>query len=284
MDPYEAKRPSINNDEEKHFIIDDEEKHFIIDDEEKPFINNDEEKPFIIAHRGYSARYPENTLVAFQAAMDAGADMIELDVSFSRDRQLVVIHDDILDRTTNGKGQVDGCDLEELKTLDAGGWFHPHFYGERIPTLEDVLDLVGGRSGINIEIKSSAYEADRPPDAIERQVVDLVLEDDLADTILISSFEWKLLENIRRINGEIRTALLSKESADPDSVAECRRLDAFSWHQNHKTLDEDQVALMHDAGIRVFVYTVNSQNRFRKLLKMGVDGVFTDDPLGFRQG
>ena len=251
-------------------------------EEKRPFIIDEGKGPFIIAHRGYSARYPENTLVAFQAALDAGADMIELDVSFSRDRQLVVIHDDILERTTNGKGQVDGYDLEDLKTLDAGAWFHPHFYGEHIPTLEDVLDLVGSYSGTNIEIKSSAYEANQPSDAIERQVVDLIIRKDLMDSVIVSSFEWKILENIRRIDRTIQIALLSEESADRNSVAECRRLDASSWHQDHKKLDENQVVLMHEAGLRVFAYTVNSQKRFRKLLKMGVDGVFTDDPLGLR--
>jgi len=130
--------------------------------------------PLIIAHRGYSEKYPENTLVAFQSALDGNADMIELDITLSRDREIAVIHDDTLERTTNGSGEVADYGLNELKALDAGSWFDERFSGERIPTLEEVFDLVKGRTWINIEIKVSAYEPHFPMDAIERQVVELV--------------------------------------------------------------------------------------------------------------
>ena len=127
---------------------------------------------WIIGHRGYPAKYPENTLAAFEAAIEAGAVMIELDVMLSRDRKVVVIHDATLDRTTNGKGSVADLTLAELKQLDAGSWFDAQFVGQQIPELSEVLDLVNGRAYVNIEIKSNAYEAHHPPDAIEKQVVD----------------------------------------------------------------------------------------------------------------
>jgi len=238
--------------------------------------------PLIIAHRGYSARYPENTLVAIQAALDAGADVVEFDVALTRDRRVVVIHDDTLERTTDGKGRVDRCNLGELRGLDAGGWFSPRYYGERIPILDEVLELVGNHAGINIEIKSDAHEEpDRSADPIEKQVVDRVLAMNLGDSVIVSSFEWEILERTSRIDGAPRVALLSKEPADGNAFTACRRLDAFSWNQDHRKLSQQQVDLLHELGVRVFAYTVNSQRRLRRLLEMGIDGVFTDDPLCF---
>ena len=127
------------------------------------FGTEDFNPPWIMAHRGYRARYPENTLVAFQAALDAGVQMIELDVALSRDRKLVVIHDATLERTTNGEGAVSDHTLAQLKQLDAGGWFHPRFAGEHLPELSEVLDLADGQVLINIEIKPHAYESHHDP-------------------------------------------------------------------------------------------------------------------------
>jgi len=237
------------------------------------------EHPLIIGHRGYSAKYPENTLAAFQGALDAGVKMIELDVTLTRDRKLIVIHDDTLERTTNGRGPVSDYRLDELKELDAGSWFDPRFADERIPTLEEVIDLIEGCIRINIEIKSSAYEAHQPPDAIEKQVLELVRGKTAKDSVLISSFEWKILENIRRTGDAPAIGLLSQHAADMSSVKNCKRLKAFSWNASQRKLDRQQVAMMHDAGVRVYAYTVNSRDLLKKLLAMGVDGVFSDDPL-----
>ena len=166
-----------------------------------------------------------------------------------------------------------------MKELDAGSWFDPRFAGEHIPTLEEVLDLAGGRIRINIEIKSSAYEAHQPPDAIERQVVELVRNKKAGDSVLISSFKWKILENIRKIKDAPAVALLSQHAANMSSVKSCKRLKAFSWNASQRKLDRQQVAMMHDAGVRVYAYTVNSRDLLKKLLAMDVDGVFSDDPL-----
>jgi len=111
-------------------------------------------RPLLIAHRGYSAEFPENTLAAFQGALDAGCHMIELDVTLTRDRRVVVIHDDTLDRTTTGKGPVRSASLAQLKKLDAGSWFSPAFSSERVPELGEVLDLMGGQVPLNIDRKS----------------------------------------------------------------------------------------------------------------------------------
>lgn len=111
--------------------------------------------PLPIAHRGFRAKYPENTQAAFRGALQIQAGMVELDVAMSRDRALVVIHDDTLERTTNGFGRVKDHTLAELKQLDAGSWFSPHFSEERIPTLRQVLELCRDKTLVNIEIKES---------------------------------------------------------------------------------------------------------------------------------
>ena len=234
--------------------------------------------PWIIAHRGFREKYPENTLVAFQAAMDAGAQMIELDVTLSRDRRLLVIHDATLDRTTNGHGPVHDYTLEELKQLDAGSWFHADFTGERLPELGEVLDLAKGRVITNIEIKSNAYESHHPPDAIEKQVVALIKQKKLQDSALISSFNIDILSQIACLEDPPAIALISKSPADTRTVELCTRLNMFSWHPDHQVVKQRQVKKMHAAGIKVFPYNVDTFEDFAAMKKMKVDGVITDDP------
>jgi glycerophosphoryl diester phosphodiesterase len=157
--------------------------------------NKNFKPPWIIGHRGYSAKYPENTLIAYQAALVAGATMVELDVMFSRDRKIVVIHDTTLSRTTNGHGTVADFTLAELSRLDAGSWFDAHSANQHLPELSEVLDLVKDRAYVNIEIKSNAYESHHPPDAIEKQVIEMLRQKNLLDTGMISSFDVNILED-----------------------------------------------------------------------------------------
>jgi glycerophosphoryl diester phosphodiesterase len=234
-------------------------------------------RPLIIAHRGYRAKYPENTLAAFSAAIDIGVKMIELDVMLTRDRKMVVIHDATLERTTDGHGQVNSYTLQELKELDAGSWFHPRFAGERLPALDQVLDLVSDRTLLNIEIKSNAYEAHHPPDAIETQVVELVRRKNALTSVLISSFEWKILENVASMEDAPAIALISKYPAEGDNVKLCIRLKAFSWHPNCRELQYDQVKIMREQGIRVFPYNVDSPGEYQRMIQMDVDGIITSD-------
>jgi glycerophosphoryl diester phosphodiesterase len=235
--------------------------------------------PLIVAHRGYRTKYPENTLSAFKAALDAGASMIELDVCLSCDRKLVVIHDATLQRTTNGHGPVNGLTLEELKQLDAGSWFHTEFAGERLPELIEVLELVDGRAIINIEIKSNAYEPNHPLDAIERQVVELVRQKKARDYALISSFNIYILEQMAAIADAPALAWISKCPADRHTVEMCTRIGAFSWHPDHRIVTRDQVKMMHAADIKVFPFNLESREEFKRMLAMQVDGVIVSDPL-----
>jgi glycerophosphoryl diester phosphodiesterase len=236
-------------------------------------------QPWIIAHRGYRARYPENTLVAFQAALDAGVQMIELDVALSRDRKLVVIHDATLERTTNGNGAVRDHTLAQLKRLDAGGWFHPRFAGEHLPELSEVLDLADGEVLINIEIKTHAYEPHHPTDAVERQTLDLVCRRNIAERVLISSFELNLLKYIATLEHAPALGLVSRNPADKHTLENCKHLNVISWHPNHQILTPDQVKRMHAHNIRVFPYNADTSDEIARVLEMDVDGVITSGPF-----
>ncbi|CAB1060547.1 Glycerophosphoryl diester phosphodiesterase (EC [Olavius sp. associated proteobacterium Delta 1] len=241
--------------------------------------NNNFRPPWIIGHRGYPAKYPENTLAAFEAAVEAGADMIELDVTLSRDRKVVVIHDATLDRTTNGKGTVADFTLAELKQLDAGSWFGAQFTDQQIPELSEVLDLVNGRAYVNIEIKSNAYELFHPPDAIEKQVVDLLRQKNLLATSMISSFDVNILEQIAFMKNFPATAFISKKPANKNTVNMCTRLMVFSWHPDRRIVTRSQVKQMHAAGIKVFPYNVDVLADFAGMRDMQVDGIITNDPV-----
>jgi glycerophosphoryl diester phosphodiesterase len=240
--------------------------------------NNSLITPWIIGHRGYHAKYPENTLASFQAAIAAESSMIELDVMLSADRRMVVVHDATLERTTNGKGPVADFTLAELKQLDAGSWFDPQYANQTIPELSEVMELAKDRAYLNIEIKSSAYEPGHPADAIERQVVDLLRHKNMLDACMISSFDVNILEQIAFMKIPPAIAFISKEPATRNTVQMCTRLKAFSWHPDHRVVTRNQVEEMHDAGIRVFPYNVNTLADCTRMNNMRVDGVITNDP------
>jgi glycerophosphoryl diester phosphodiesterase len=235
--------------------------------------------PWVIAHRGYRQKYPENTPAAFQAALAAGAAMIEVDVMFSGDRQPVVIHDPTLERTTNGHGAVSDYTMEELKRLDAGSWFDAKFAGQRLPELSEVLDLVNGRTRANIEIKAHAYEHHHPPDAIEKQIVEMVKHKKMQDSVLISSFEINILVQIASMDDPPAIALISQTAASRRIVDVCSHLKMFSWHPNQLIVTPQQVNRMHAASLKVFPFNVNTFEEYAKMIDMRVDGVITDDPV-----
>ena len=239
--------------------------------------------PWIIAHRGFKKNYPENTLVAFQAAIDAGVQMIELDVTLSRDRKLVVIHDATLERTTNGHGPVKDYTMEELKQLDAGSWFHSDFADQRLPELGEVLDLVNGRAITNIEIKANAYEPNHPPDAIETQVVELVKQKKMQNAVLLSSFNMDILAQIASMKNPPAIALISEKAATSRTVERCKGLKIFSWHPYYRILTERQIKLARNAELRIFPYGVDTFEDYVKMMDMKVDGVITDDPASADQ-
>jgi glycerophosphoryl diester phosphodiesterase len=233
--------------------------------------------PLLIGHRGYPVLCPENTLASFRGAMEAGCDMIELDVTLTKDRKVVVIHDDTLDRTTNGKGPILGQTFEEIKRLDAGSWFAQRFSAERIPELSEVMELTAGQCMLNIEIKESAFEADYPADAIEHQVVKLVKTSGAMDRVIVSSFDKRILERIAAMNAPPAIAYISDHGADKRVLEMLLAMKAFSWHPRFKVLTRDQVDMLHAAGLKVFPWTINTRAEAEKLLALGVDGLICNE-------
>jgi glycerophosphoryl diester phosphodiesterase len=234
--------------------------------------------PLIIAHRGYSSRYPENTLIAFEEAIQSNVQMIELDVTLTRDRRLVVIHDETLERTTNGRGRVADHTLAELKGLDAGSWFSERFSGETIPTLDEALAMIAGRAAVNIEIKPEAFEAHHPDDAVERQVCRLLQRRRDRGDILVSSFDVRVLAEIARTVSPPALGYLTMGGVEGEIFDACQDIGAFSWNAHYRDLGRPQIEKAHASGLRVFAYTVNSPDGISALIEMGVDGIFTDEP------
>jgi glycerophosphoryl diester phosphodiesterase len=231
----------------------------------------------IIAHRGYSLKYPENTLRAFSEAIRAGISMIEVDTALSKDRVPVVMHDNSIDRTTNGKGMLQDYSLTELEQFDAGSWFDPSFKNEKISTLSDILKTFGSRCMINVEIKEEAFEPVERKDSIENQILKLVAEYGLLDTVLISSFNFKILERIYKKNTGIPLGVLMGKNPGEDVFEFCRKVKAFSLNMNYMKVTDKIVEKAKKEGLFLFTYTVNSHSRYQKLMDMGVDAVFSDD-------
>ncbi len=220
-----------------------------------------------IAHRGASGLYPENTLAAFSAAVEQAADVVELDVQLSADSQLVVIHDETVDRTTNGAGEVASLTLPELLRFDAGA-------GEKIPSLGEVLLLTGGKCGVNIELKGAGTAA--PVAEIIRQFArDGIIP---LDDILVSSFDHAQLAELQRIEPSIRRAPLFGDDLPEDFLDTARSLQAWSVNLNKGPVTAELVARCHKEGFRVLVWTVNEPEEIARLKSLGVDGVIGDYP------
>ena len=234
-------------------------------------------RPLVIAHRGDSAHAPENTLPAFERAIKAGAPMLETALVLSKDRHILLFHDEYLDRTTNGKGRPKDFTLQELQQLDAGSWFAPEFKGTSIPTLAQLLDLAQGRVLLNLEIKPEAYEPGEPLDSIAKQTVAMVKERGLSGQVLISSFEPLVLLECAVLSGCPALGLLVERKFTPGHLDLCRKIKAFSINLPAGAREND-IQRIRKAGLQVFVYTVNDPREMHSLYAVGVSGVFTDDP------
>jgi glycerophosphoryl diester phosphodiesterase len=194
--------------------------------------------------------------------------MVELDVQRSHDGALVVIHDDTVDRTTDGLGRVDEMTLAELKKLDAGVRFGERFRGERIPTLEEVFRATTSRCGLNVEIKSVG---------VEQGVCALFRSYQAHAASIVSSFEWDLLERVRQIDRDIRIALLAEKHRGIllDAAA---AMGAYAVNPRADMVDAEFCAAAHRRGLRVYTWTVDVPELMRFLIAAGVDGIMTNRP------
>lgn len=231
----------------------------------------------IFAHRGCSGTYPENTLAAFRAARDLEIEGIELDVHLSKDGELVVIHDELVDRTTDGKGFVKDMTIDQLRTLDAGSWMGEEFAGERIPFLSEVLELfVGTHHVLNIELKSDIF----PYPGMADQVMTLIRFMDLEDRVILSSFDHEVLRYVAVEYPDIETACLTMEVMT-DFPNYLKQIPTSAAHVFFPTALRRMGHELKAAGIPVRAFTVNEEAYVEMLKEVGVDAIFTDFPEKF---
>ena len=232
--------------------------------------------PTIFAHRGVSAVAPENTLAAFQGALDQGVKAVEFDVQLSADQHVIVIHDDTVDRTTNGGGKVRELTLNQLKSFDAGSAFSSDFAGESIPTLEEVFKRFGRKLYLNIELKNYAT----PLDALPERVAALVRQYQLEDWVMFSSFNPIALNRTRRALPDTPIGLLTLKGSSGFLGRNffTRWLSPQAIHPHKDDVSESFMLNQRRAGRRVNAWTVNELEEMKHLVSLGVDGIITDYP------
>ncbi|MBV1875198.1 MAG: glycerophosphoryl diester phosphodiesterase [Cycloclasticus sp.] len=216
----------------------------------------------MIGHRGAMGYAPENTLLSINKAIEFGADCVEVDV-YLVDEKLIVIHDDTLDRTTNGHGKLANHSFEELRKLDAG-------QGQKIPTLQEVIDVTCGVVGLNVELKGRGTAA---------AVIDLVskLSRKEKDQIIISSFMMSELMDVLHLDKCLKIGVLASKNMKC-SFDWAIKLKAFSINVIQQNVTREVVERAHHLGLKLYVYTVNKQADIKRIKKMGVDGVFSNYP------
>jgi len=221
-----------------------------------------EKLPFlVIGHRGCVDGAPENTLMSVRRALEFGCKMVEVDV-YVVDGILVVHHDETVDRTSNGKGKLDGYTFESLRKLDFGE-------GEMIPTLEELLDLCLGCAEVNIELKGPGTAA---------PVVSLLQRRELIDRVIISSFEWQQLREVRELSDVSIAVLVRHARQFSDALVLAGELAAQWVNLSMKVLTPSRVEKAHECGLYVAVYTVKFLGDLEKVLSSGADGCFADNP------
>lgn len=213
-------------------------------------------------------------MISFVKALEYGATGIETDVQMTKDGHLVLIHDEALQRTTGSSQWVKDVTLDEIKTLDAGSWYHKNFAGERIPTLEELLDLVRDKETIvNLELKNGVVLYPE----LENKVIAMIREYELSDRIIISSFNHYSLVECKKIAPEIRTGILYMEGIyEPWDYA--KRIGADALHAFKYAVRPEFVAAATEHGIPYHPFTVNEQQEMRALINAGVAGIITDYP------
>lgn len=238
-----------------------------------------------VAHRGASGHAPENTIAAFDLAVKMKADYFEVDVQRSKDGRLVIMHDTSVDRTTDGTGEIRDLTLAQLKQLDAGSWFSPAYAGERVPTLEEVLDRYRGKGiKILIELKDPA----RYP-GIERQVAKALAKRNLdkRDKVVVQSFDLKSIQRFHRWLPRVPIGVLLSKGDYQETGVTNAHLRSFAVYADYVNPDKDLVNAdlvqrVHRHGMKILPYTIRDQSAANLLFAAGVDGFITDFPeLGY---
>ena len=232
--------------------------------------------PPVIGHRGACAYAPENTIAAFTKAAQLGVKWVEFDVMQSSDGKVIVFHDETLDRTTNGKGDVDKFTHHFLRTLDAGAWFASTFSGERIPDLMQVLEfLENANMNANVELKAIGNRDEELVLAVLKDMKEYLKKH--SDRILFSSFSVDALRFLRRYAPDVSIGFLMHEWL-PDWQQICTELNCVSMNVNEEVMTEERVKEIKQKGYQLLCYTVNDRHRAQQLYSWGVDAVFSDCP------
>lgn len=232
--------------------------------------------PIIIAHRGASQQYPENTMLSFNKAAEMGAQWLEFDVMLSADDQPLLMHDSALARTTNGHGLVNQVNWQELSQLDAGSWFDPSFDQVRIPHLNQVIEFLQ-MSGLKAVAEIKPCHLD---DAKTAEVTLRTLESkwpNFRQQVVLSSFSLEALEQVRRLDAEVELGL-STEQWSSDESNQAAYLNASSVHIDFLALDETKCQSILAQNLDIFAYTVNDIFVAEQLFEWGVKAIFTDVP------
>ncbi|NRT13301.1 glycerophosphodiester phosphodiesterase family protein [Flavobacterium sp. 14A] len=219
-----------------------------------------------IGHRGARGYEPENTLIGFQKAVALDVDQIELDIHSSADGEIMVIHDETIDRTTNGSGYVNSFTRLELQQFQIEGQ-------QYIPTLIEVLNLIDRKCSINIEIKSNGL-ANKLVGIIEQYVTEKQWK---YSDFIVSSFEWDNLEKVRLLNPSIPIAVLTETSIE-DALAFAKKIKAQAINPDFQMLSTENVSQMQQAGFQVFPWTVNEIEDIKRIQSYKVDGIISDFP------
>jgi len=216
---------------------------------------------------------PENTKHAFVKALDLGAHAIEFDVQLTRDEVPVVIHDETLDRTTNGTGRVADTDFVSIAKLDAGSWFGASFQGIEIPTLDETLAAIGNRALLNVELKPDARV-----EALVKHVITIVARREMFDSIVFSSFHHDAIRTLRKHVPSARVGVLCDPRGLRAGIAFAEQISAETIHPHVSIVDSSLVATAHAHGWKVWAWTANEPGEIALLAALGVDGIFTDRP------
>lgn len=225
------------------------------------------EKLLVIGHRGAMGYETENTLASIQKAMDLEVDMIEIDVYKIKSDEIVVFHDETLDRISNAPGKIEEYFIGELKQVILDG-------NHQIPMLQEVLKLIDNKVALNIELKG-ANTADRV-NFITKYYIEK--RGWSPENILISSFDWDQLKQMRELNADVAIAVLTEDEALESAVAMAKELNAVAVNPWFKNLTAEKVKQVQNAGFKVYTYTVNEPEDIQRIADYGVDGIFTNYP------
>ena len=230
-----------------------------------------------IAHRGASGNFPENTALAFEKAIEARADMIEMDCQLSQDGHVVIFHDERLGRTAGARGRLKDKTLDQLKTLDVGQWRKKSYKGERILTLEEVLEIIGGRADLCLDIK---HFPDGPA-GIEIKLLFIVSRYDYLDRTIFSSIDHRCLSRVRELAPEARLGVIVDAPTKADPFAVTEELAAASVHIEKDLASREFFEKAWERRLDVHVWTVNEVRDMEKFVSWGVQGIVSDFPEKF---